>query len=387
MPLYLRDSISFGPFRINLSKSGLGMSVGIKGFRVGAGPRGHYIHAGSKGIYYRKTLGGLGGGSKQRKNPDPAGIDLVSVSRNKPATYLTQDGVIMRRIVSSGAEEMQTGNRSDAITSLNEARQQIGYFIPVLLLGAATTAFFAFAANSPVAAVIAGIITLIASIFAERSDVSRRNVVFAYQLDKGSEESYKELIESLDRLGKSDGLWYVEASGEINNLTAWKRNAGASDLVNKHKTVLDYELPPGVQSNISPPCMMVEGSHLYFMPDCLLVRQGNVYGAVSYDDLRLATRPSRFIVEDTVPRDCAIVGKTWKHPNKNGGPDRRFANNRELPICLFEELGIISTSGLKALIMASARDAISATENSLKKLAVSANETSAPDHILLTYEK
>ncbi len=56
MSWYLRKSIKAGPFRFNLSKSGIGVSGGIPGLRVGSGPRGHYIHAGKGGLYYRKTL-------------------------------------------------------------------------------------------------------------------------------------------------------------------------------------------------------------------------------------------------------------------------------------------------------------------------------------------
>lgn len=56
MTTYLRKSFTFGPFRINLSKSGLGISFGITGFRVGTGPRGPYIHAGRGGLYFKKSL-------------------------------------------------------------------------------------------------------------------------------------------------------------------------------------------------------------------------------------------------------------------------------------------------------------------------------------------
>ena len=35
MPLYFRKSIGAGPFRVNLSRRGVGYSVGAKGFRVG----------------------------------------------------------------------------------------------------------------------------------------------------------------------------------------------------------------------------------------------------------------------------------------------------------------------------------------------------------------
>ncbi len=57
MGLYLRKSFRAGPARFNLSKSGLGLSAGVKGARLGAGPgRGSYVHAGRHGLYYRKRL-------------------------------------------------------------------------------------------------------------------------------------------------------------------------------------------------------------------------------------------------------------------------------------------------------------------------------------------
>jgi hypothetical protein len=61
MGWYLRKSLGFGPLRINLSKSGLGGSVGVKGLRVGSGPRGPYLHAGRGGLYYRTSLKGRRG--------------------------------------------------------------------------------------------------------------------------------------------------------------------------------------------------------------------------------------------------------------------------------------------------------------------------------------
>ena len=54
MGFYIRKSFSFGPLRLNLSKSGLGYSVGVKGARIGTGPRGNYIHMGRHGLYYRQ---------------------------------------------------------------------------------------------------------------------------------------------------------------------------------------------------------------------------------------------------------------------------------------------------------------------------------------------
>ncbi len=47
---------SAGPFRFNLSKSGVDISVGVKGLRLGTGPRGNYVHMRRNGIYCRATL-------------------------------------------------------------------------------------------------------------------------------------------------------------------------------------------------------------------------------------------------------------------------------------------------------------------------------------------
>ena len=56
MGWYLKKSFGFGPLRLNLSKSGLGASVGVKGLRVSTGPKGRQLNAGREGLYYRASL-------------------------------------------------------------------------------------------------------------------------------------------------------------------------------------------------------------------------------------------------------------------------------------------------------------------------------------------
>ena len=63
MGFYFRKSINFGGLRFNFSKSGMGVSTGFKGFRIGTGPRGNYVHMGRNGLYYRASLGKKDGGS------------------------------------------------------------------------------------------------------------------------------------------------------------------------------------------------------------------------------------------------------------------------------------------------------------------------------------
>jgi hypothetical protein len=68
MGWYIRKSFSAGPARLNLSKSGLGLSFGAKGARVGMGPRGLYTHFGRGGLYYRSSYGGSPSVDVQSRN-------------------------------------------------------------------------------------------------------------------------------------------------------------------------------------------------------------------------------------------------------------------------------------------------------------------------------
>ncbi len=57
MGWFFRRSAKLGPFRLNFSKSGIGVSAGVRGARVSAGPRGTYVNLGTHGIYYRHKIG------------------------------------------------------------------------------------------------------------------------------------------------------------------------------------------------------------------------------------------------------------------------------------------------------------------------------------------
>lgn len=57
-----RKSVSIGPFRVNLSKSGVGYSIGGGGFRTGVSSRGRrYSSFSIPGTGMRYTTGGKGG--------------------------------------------------------------------------------------------------------------------------------------------------------------------------------------------------------------------------------------------------------------------------------------------------------------------------------------
>ncbi len=386
MPFYIRDSVTLGPFRINLSKSGPGFSAGVKGFRIGTGPKGHYIHAGMNGVYYRKTLGGLGRKPKQRRGDQmDYSSELARIAPNeKLPTYMTEDGVLMRRIISAEADVLVSESHSEALNSLNQAREKPSYTL--MLCGAAAVGL-AFSLISQNPAVVMAFVVLLGIAYAvgEMLDIPRRNVVFAYNLEPTAEERYKALVGAIDRIAGSSKLWFVKASGDITTLHAWKKNSGATSLVDTKETSVSYALPPGVASNVTPPMILIDGKKCYFFPDCILIEENKRFGAVRYETLRTAVRDQRMIME-SAPSDATVVGQTWKYVNKKGGPDRRFKNNRQLPICLFEEIGMVSDGGFKGLLQVSKHGISGAYGGAVTELGRVTKELKHAEPLLITQE-
>ena len=91
MAISYRKSIGFGPVRLNVSKSGLGVSAGVKGARVGVDSRGRkYSHVSAAGFYSRKYT------NKKQKSPTRTSNRQLepksTVLKAEPKVRVTQPG-------------------------------------------------------------------------------------------------------------------------------------------------------------------------------------------------------------------------------------------------------------------------------------------------------
>lgn len=367
MPFYFRKSVSAGPFRFNFSRGGVGMSVGVKGLRVGTGPRGHYIHAGYGGVYYRSSISPAG--QKEQKIVPPS---------DRPQT--TVDGVEMVEIESGSVLQMRAANFAEILNDLNIKASKLPLSRIVAWVGVAF-GFVLLAVNS-VSAIATWIVTIPAWIAARWLDSYRRKTVLFYELESDAAKAYERLTEAFDLLIGCAGKWHIRSGGTVRDLTTWKRNAGATHIVDKKPTTLDFSLPLTVASNITPPCAHVGDQVLYFLPDVVLVIHGKEIGAIDYNDLKLHWQESNFIEEGSVPADAKIVGQTWKHPNKSGGPDRRYRDNWQIPICRYEALHLSSASGLNELLEFSRTTVCAPLATAVRGLATINGPCVVPDRLL-----
>jgi hypothetical protein len=339
MPFYFRKSVSAGPFRFNFSKSGVGLSVGIRGLRIGTGPRGHYIHAGRGGLYYRASLGRAG-----EKRPNPIAVQQVT----DPQPQSESSQVNMVEIESGDVLEMHDEAFGDLLKEINQKSNQtrlaalIGW---LFCIAALISVYFV----GPPGILVAGL-ALPGWLMGKWFDSYRRTTVLFYNLEPDAEAVYKSMVAAFDELMACAGKWHIQSSGRIDTVAEWKRNAGASSLVNRKKTTLEYRLPAVIKSNTKPPALHVGRQIIYFLPDVALIEDGPKFGAVGYADLLILAKDSRFIEDERPPSDTQVVSYTWQHPNRSGGPDRRFSSNRQLPVCLYSGMALSSASGLNELV-------------------------------------
>jgi hypothetical protein len=336
MGFYLRKSIKAGPFRFSLSRSGIGMSVGVPGLRVGTGPRGNYVHMGGGGLYYRATLpsGGRASAAESRSR----------IPQRLPAPSSVEN---YERIESGDVLAMVDESAGGLLEQMRAASTRIGV-MPWVLGGAALSVLIALSAGlAGWLVVLVALGGALATASARIRDVAGRLVILFYDLEPDALAAYEELHHAFARLAGTDGIWNLEARAHTEDA---KRNAGATQLVQRRRVRLHTGTPSVIRTNLDVPAIPSGEETLYFFPDRLLVSSPNGIGAVPYDELHLKIEARQFVESDPVPPDALEIGTTWQYVNRDGGPDRRFADNPRLPILLYEQVSFTSPSGLNELL-------------------------------------
>ncbi|MCA2210572.1 DUF4236 domain-containing protein [Nocardia rosealba] len=325
MGIYVRQSLKAGPFRFNLSNSGIGVSAGVPGFRIGSGPRGNYVHAGAHGVYYRASLGGA------RTLPPRQ----INTTRQPPGNPIP-----MADLTGADAIQLLPTGPGDLIEQLNSA--------------AAT------ARTAPWAAAVFGILVLVTfplgllilviavpvvwwlSLF----DQARQNVVVFYDVTDQPAVWFATLTEATSEFAASQGKWRVNAQGGLATVHQRKTHGNASTVLGRAPVTVGFDNPHGLVTNVAVPTITCGNDRLYFLPDRLLVGTGKRYSDVSYTNLWVQTSVHRFIESGPVPLDGIRVDTTWQFANVKGGPDRRFKNNRMLPVMQYGRVRFATHSGL-----------------------------------------
>lgn len=316
-----RKSKSFGPFRLNLSKSGVGVSTGVKGARLSFGPRGTYVNLGKNGIYYRKKIGG--GKTKSSNNwgnSNNAGVVQTPYNNTQYEPAISSDAIR----VSDSASNSALGK--EIIGNINRSRL---FFWLWLIISFVLIYFIR----------EWGLILMFVSAIPLWRFFSAR---LSFDLDSEAELEWKKLTEIIYGMRNSKKLWLVETASYNSNT---KVNAGAFRNISRGDAtvkIVKANRSTGFRVKSDVPSALIKSNKckILFIPSGILLKKGTRLIAYSYEEISLFSSTTNFIENGPVARDAEIVRHTWQFVNKNGTPDRRYKNNRQLPVCLYGTLMI-----------------------------------------------
>ncbi len=342
MGVRFRKSINLGGgFRINISKSGIGYSWGVKGFRVTKTANGRIRTTSSipgTGISYSQEYG------HSQNKPS----NVPSFEENH---YGTTD------IKNENISEIYSAEFEDVIR-LAKHRIALNKLLNILLI----VYFIEFYFVSPsffsslykgdnnrasISFLICSLIIISILIISKILLKTVGRIKLEYEIDSESQKIINERLNPLLELSKSQKVYRVIQSSKVINK---KYEAGANETITSKKCSITTNISFPFKANIPAPTFKTGKEKIIFLPDKLLIIKGTKIGLVNYTDIEVNSTTTRFIEQQRVPKDTTVVGYTWKYVNKSGGPDRRFNNNPQYPICKYGELSLKSDSGLNTVI-------------------------------------
>ncbi|WP_405393444.1 hypothetical protein [Microbispora hainanensis] len=134
-----------------------------------------------------------------------------------------------------------------------------------------------------------------------------------------------------------------------------KTNAGAGVKTTRVSTSVSFAGLKKIVTDIDVPTLAAGSWVLHFYPDRFLLGKGGQFTEHHYEELRGSTSVTRFVETGTLPSDAIVVDHTWTYVNVRGGPDRRYKDNRKLPIALYGEL-TLAVDDVKLVWMVSNAD-------------------------------
>lgn len=344
MGLTFSKSVRFGAVRFNFSGSGIGMSVGIPGLRVGTGPRGAYISGGVGGFRYRRSLGAAPS-ARPAASMAPA-LPRGAVEGPAPLVVSTQehDTVSVLQLADSDSDGL--------LQSMNEQRKKT--LLWPFVAGALFFLYFPLSSAMQGWPSWARIVLALAMIglagWVYWRDKMRKLTVLFFEPDASTSEHFEALCRAAS---SAAAMRKVRAVASTSRYADTKYSAGAGQGLKLSPASLEMGQGPGVVANLNVPVLKTGRTTLAFYPDRILAFQGNSVGGVSYAALSAHEERSRFVEDEAVPGDATVVDHTWQFVNRNGGPDRRFKNNRQLPVCAYSRLNFSTATGLDVRLLGS----------------------------------
>jgi len=243
-------------------------------------------------------------------------------------------------------------SKSDLVEALNKAHKSFRFDLACFLLGI----FFSlvlFYNKYPLISILVFSFAIIGSFFLYKWEKKRLTVNLEYDLNDIEQAKFKKILDAINILASCNKLWILTSRAMTDQ---WKHHGGATELIKRETVKVGEGTPEWVNTNVSVAVIDCRKQSFYFLPDGILVYDSSGVGHIDYSELLIGFYTGRYIETESVPSDARIIEYTWEHPNKKGGPDRRFASNKEIPVCAYGYLNMETKQGVSLALQTSRED-------------------------------
>jgi hypothetical protein len=173
-----------------------------------------------------------------------------------------------------------------------------------------------------------------------------------FDLPDNLKDRFGRLCDALAALAGAQRIWDTVYSVATNRV---RQRTTASESIQRQPVGVSLGTCDLIQSSLKVPRLMnANGGDIFLYPAfALYFVSQQAFALVDIRHLKLDYDPVSFIEEEAVPTDAELIGHTWKKANKDGSPDRRFANNYQIPIMKYGDIRFTSGSGLNEAYMIS----------------------------------
>lgn len=382
MTIRYHQRVSLFPgVHLNIGLSGISLNVGVPGANVTLGQRGAEAHLGLPGTGFRLDLplrmpdsrppqekaprGRRGGGASSPRSPLPApplaaihsaAIDQLTSPGWTPLVQLFSEAKMQRQAAEGALVQARIAAEEarDALIAAERGAERAAASLASFerswfkaFRGRRRRDLVAAAASWPATLRCAAeqVTSTGAAVAAAVDRLDQMRVDTRITLEPEAAQLWAHIVASFTTLSRSASIWDV--TGERRQRVGTDRS-GAARIVDRRPTTVGLASLDIIRSDVQPLHWRNEnGDDLYLYPGFLVVYQSSRrFAIVAGGDLEFILTPSRFREDEPVPHDAQQVDTAWTYTNRDGSRDRRFADNPPVPVMLYAEITIHSSTGL-----------------------------------------
>ncbi len=268
-------------------------------------------------------------------------------------------------------------NRTKVLTAQNDTAfvyNSLGQTIDVVVERIQKTRFYGIEWLQIFLAILLATGLIFWSLFLSRQDRKRKSIELYYSMEKELEEMYNKFLNYFKEFMRSIKIWQqIHSERSVDT----KYTGGADKLVRRvqvHKLGIDSKPTTFIKTNVQIPHIKLKNTELFFFPERLVLKRNRKFASVFYKNLEIDYDSTRIIESEGVPKDADVVDHTWTYVNKRGGPDKRFKDNRKLPICQYSEYHFHSKGGINEVINTAKQGAMDKLVNLVKQIGKQQNK-------------